>query len=499
MNLNIRRANMKYYSTRDKNNIVSSKEAIIKGISEEGGLFVPESFPSFPSIEELINCNYKELAYKVLSLYLTDYTEEELLSAVDGAYDEKFRSENIVEIKSTENAHFLELFHGPTLAFKDMALTILPYLLKAAIKDKNIDKEIVILTATSGDTGKAALEGFKDVEGINVIVFYPHGGVSHIQRLQMVTQRGSNTFVSAIRGNFDDAQSGVKEIFADEDFNELLEKQGYILSSANSINIGRLIPQIIYYVYGYIELLRKQAISKGEKINIVVPTGNFGNILAAYYAKRMGLPVNRLICASNNNKVLSDFFNTGIYNKERDLLLTSSPSMDILVSSNLERFLYHLSDDENLIREKMTDLKEKGKYHWDSFREDIYANYTNEEETAYWIKEVYERENYIIDPHTAVAYGVYMKYLEAEKDSSKTLIASTASPFKFHKKVLTSIGQTPTKDDFIDLKKISRLSNEGLPKQLGELETLPELHKTVCGKDEMRNIILRFLKVNKDD
>ena len=240
-----------------------------------------------------------------------------------------------------------------------MALTILPYLLKAAIKDKNIDKEIVILTATSGDTGKAALEGFKDVEGINVIVFYPHEGVSHIQRLQMVTQRGSNTFVSAIRGNFDDAQSGVKEIFADEDFNELLEKQGYILSSANSINIGRLIPQIIYYVYGYIELLRKQAISKGEKINIVVPTGNFGNILAAYYAKRMGLPVNRLICASNNNKVLSDFFNTGIYNKERDLLLTSSPSMDILVSSNLERFLYHLSDDENLIREKMTDLKEK--------------------------------------------------------------------------------------------------------------------------------------------
>lgn len=491
---------MNYFSTRNKNNIVTAKEAIIKGISEEGGLFVPEAFPSLPPIEDLINCNYKELAHKILSLYFTDYTEEELWASVNGAYDEKFRKGDMVGVKSTEKAHFLELFHGPTLAFKDMALTILPHLLKYAMKDKNINKEIVILTATSGDTGKAALEGFKDIEGINVIVFYPHGGVSPIQRLQMVTQRGKNTFVSAIKGNFDDAQSGVKEIFADEDFNDFLGKQGYILSSANSINIGRLIPQISYYIYGYIELLRRKIISKGEKINIVVPTGNFGNILATYYGKRMGLPVNRLICASNNNKVLSDFFNTGKYDKERELFLTSSPSMDILVSSNLERFLFHLSgNDEELTREKMSDLKEKGKYYWDSFSEDIYANFTKEEETSYWIKEVYERENYIMDPHTAVAYGVYRKYLEEEKDTTKTLIASTASPFKFHKKVLTSIRKTPWGDDLKDLEELAKLSKEGIPKELGELKSLPEIHKTICGKDEMRDIILRFLRVKKDD
>lgn len=491
---------MRYFSTRDKNNIVSSKEAVIKGISEEGGLFVPETFPSLPSLEELIDLSYKEVAYKILSLYFTDYTEEELWKAVNGAYDEKFRKESVIEIKSTKKAHFLELFHGPTLAFKDMALTILPYLLKAAVRTRNIDKKIVILTATSGDTGKAALEGFKDIEGINVIVFYPDGGVSPIQRLQMVTQRGNNTFVSAIKGNFDDAQSGVKEVFSDVDFNGFLEKQGYILSSANSINIGRLIPQITYYVYGYIELLRRKVISKGEKINIVVPTGNFGNILAAYYGKRMGLPVNRLICASNNNKVLADFFNTGIYDKERDLILTSSPSMDILVSSNLERFLFHISgNDENITREKMTELRERGKYYWDDFKENIYGNFTDEGETSYWIKRVYEGEDYIIDPHTAVAYGVYMKYLEEEKDETKTLIASTASPFKFHKKVLTSIGKGITGKDFRDLEGLAKVSNTKVPKHLAELEVLPEIHNTLCQKDEMRDVILKYLKVNKND
>lgn len=491
---------MRYFSTRDKNNIVSSKEAVIKGISEEGGLFVPETFPSLPSLEELIDLSYKEVAYKILSLYFTDYTEEELWKAVNGAYDEKFRKKSVIEIKSTKKAHFLELFHGPTLAFKDMALTILPYLLKAAVRTRNIDKKIVILTATSGDTGKAALEGFKDIEGINVIVFYPDGGVSPIQRLQMVTQRGNNTFVSAIKGNFDDAQSGVKEVFSDVDFNGFLEKQGYILSSANSINIGRLIPQITYYVYGYIELLRRKVISKGEKINIVVPTGNFGNILAAYYGKRMGLPVNRLICASNNNKVLADFFNTGIYDKERDLILTSSPSMDILVSSNLERFLFHISgNDENITREKMTELRERGKYYWDDFKENIYGNFTDEGETSYWIKRVYEGEDYIIDPHTAVAYGVYMKYLEEEKDETKTLIASTASPFKFHKKVLTSIGKGITGKDFRDLEGLAKVSNTKVPKHLAELEVLPEIHNTLCQKDEMRDVILKFLKVNKND
>lgn len=491
---------MRYFSTRNKNNIVSSKEAIIKGISEEGGLFVPETFPPLPSLDELINCNYKALAHKILSLYFTDYTEEELWDAVNGAYDEKFRKSDVVEIVRTKRAHFLELFHGPTLAFKDLALTILPYLLKSAIGSQNMDKEIVILTATSGDTGKAALESFKDLEGVNVIVFYPEGGVSPIQRLQMVTQRGNNTFVSAIKGNFDDAQSGVKEIFADEDFNSYLDKQGYILSSANSINIGRLIPQVVYYVYGYIGLLKRNLISKGEKINIVVPTGNFGNILAAYYAKRMGLPVNRFICASNNNKVLSDFFNTGEYDKKRELLLTSSPSMDILVSSNLERFLFHLSDgDENLIKEKMTELKEKGKFHWNSFKENIYGNFTNEEETSFWIKEVYEKEGYIMDPHTAVGYGVYMKYLEEEKDTRETLIASTASPYKFHEKVLTSIGKNPSNDDFDNLRELAGLSNDELPKQMAELEILPEIHNRICEKDKIRDTILEFLGVDKND
>lgn len=491
---------MKYFSTRNKEIKISSKEAIIKGISVDGGLFVPESFPALPPMDDLIKCNYRELAEKVLSLYLTDYTKEEIQDAVNGAYGEKFRKEDAVHIESTEKANFLELFHGPTLAFKDMALTILPYLLKHALKDKGMDKEVVILTATSGDTGKAALEGFKDIEGVNVIVFYPDGGVSPIQRLQMVTQRGDNTFVAAIRGNFDDAQNGVKEIFADEAYNSFLDGKGYVLSSANSINIGRLLPQIVYYVYGYIDLLKKEVISKGDKINIVVPTGNFGNILAAYYAKQMGLPVNKLICASNDNKVLTDFFQSGEYDRKRELLLTSSPSMDILVSSNLERFLFHLSNgDENLTRDKMEELKTQGKYEWEDFKENVYANFSDEEEISHWIRELFEKENYMMDPHTSVAYGVYMKYLEERGDERPTLIASTASPYKFHEKVLKSIGEDTSEDDFKDLNRLSGLMEDEIPPQMAELENLPELHKSICDKEEMKDIILKFLKVNKND
>lgn len=492
---------MKYFSTRNKERKISSKEAIIKGISEDGGLFVPESFPSLPTIDEMMNCNYKEIALKILSLYLTDYTEKELQDAVDGAYDEKFRKKDAVEIKKTKHAHFLELFHGPTLAFKDMALTILPYLLKSALKDQHMDKEVVILTATSGDTGKAALEGFKDIEGVNVMVFYPEGGVSPIQRRQMVTQRGHNTFVSAIKGNFDDAQNGVKKIFADEAYNKRLKEEGFLLSSANSINIGRLIPQIIYYVYGYIQLLRRKEIIQGEKINIVVPTGNFGNILAAYYAKEMGLPVNQLICASNDNKVLTDFFRTGEYNRKRELLLTSSPSMDILISSNLERFLFHRSNgDETSVNEKMKELRTEGRYEWMKLiGENIHGDFATEEEIAFWIKAVYENENYVMDPHTAVAYAVYMKYLHQEKDGTKTLIASTASPYKFHEKVLTSIGVKSSGDDFKDLEKLSELMMDEIPQQMAELRTLPEIHPGVCNKDEMKTTILKRLKENKDD
>lgn len=492
---------MKYFSTRNKKNIVTSKEAIIKGIAEDGGLFVPETFPSLPPIDDLMNCSYKELAYEILSLYLTDYTEEELKDAVNAAYDEKFSKTNAVEIKETDTAFFLELFHGPTLAFKDMALTILPYLLRSALKDKNLDKEVVILTATSGDTGKAALEGFKDIEGVNVIVFYPDGGVSPIQRLQMVTQRGNNTFVSGIRGNFDDAQNGVKEIFADEEYNQLLNNKGYVLSSANSINIGRLIPQVVYYVYAYLDLIKKGTIKKDESINIVVPTGNFGNILAAYYAKQMGLPVNRLICASNDNKVLSDFFSTGEYNRKRDLLLTSSPSMDILVSSNLERFLFHLSKgNEGLVKEKMDKLKTEGSYDWKDFSgENIYGGFANEEEISNWIRKLYESENYIMDPHTAVAYAVHMKYLRETGDSTPSIIASTASPYKFHGKVLKSIGKSTSGDEFKDLRILSELMSDEIPDQMAELEDLSEIHKDVCDKNKMKDIILQFLEVDKND
>lgn len=492
---------MKYFSTRNKKNIVTSKEAIIKGIAEDGGLFVPETFPALPPIEELMDCNYKELAYEILSLYLTDYSDEELKDAVNGAYDRKFSKTNAVEIKRTDTAYFLELFHGPTLAFKDMALTILPYLLRSALKDKNTDKEVVILTATSGDTGKAALEGFKDIEGVNVVVFYPQGGVSPIQRLQMLTQRGNNTFVAGIRGNFDDAQNGVKEIFADSEYNKLLNNKGYMLSSANSINIGRLIPQVIYYVYGYIELIKKGAIKENESINIVVPTGNFGNILAAYYAKQMGLPVNRLICASNDNKVLTDFFSTGEYNRKRELLLTSSPSMDILVSSNLERFLFHLSKgNEALLNEKMNKLKTEGSYDWKDFSgENIYGDFANEEEISSWIRNIYENENYIMDPHTAVAYAVYMKYLRDTGDSTPSIIASTASPYKFHDKVLKSIGEKCSGNEFQDLRILSELMDDEIPEQMEELKDLPEIHKDICDKDEMKDIILDFLQVDKDD
>lgn len=492
---------MRYFSTRNKKNTVTSKEAIIKGIAEDGGLFVPESFPALPPIEDLMDYSYRELAYKILSLYLTDYSEEELCHAVNGAYDEKFTKSNAVEIRESDTAFFLELFHGPTLAFKDMALTILPYLLRSALKDKSLDKEVVILTATSGDTGKAALEGFKDIEGVNVVVFYPDGGVSPIQRLQMVTQRGNNTFVAGIRGNFDDAQNGVKEIFADLEYSKLLAEKGYVLSSANSINIGRLIPQIIYYVFAYLDLIKKGTIKKDEAVNIVVPTGNFGNILAAYYAKQMGLPVNRLICASNDNKVLSDFFSTGEYNRKRDLLLTSSPSMDILVSSNLERLLFHLSKgNEDLVKDKMDSLKDQGSYDWEDFAgENIYGNFANEEEISYYINKLYKNENYIMDPHTAVAYAVHMKYLRETGDSTPAIIASTASPYKFHKKVLKSIGMDYSGNEFEDLKTLSQLMDEEIPEQMSELESLPEIHKDICDKNSMKDMVLDFLGVDKND
>ena len=353
-----------YKSTRGSDKNITASKAILQGLASDGGLFVPDHIPSLPDdIKSLAGCSYQELAYIIMSRFLTDYTEEELRYCINNAYDSKFDTKEIAHIHKTEKAYFLELFHGKTIAFKDMALSILPYLMTTAAKKNNLKNEIVILTATSGDTGKAALAGFADVPGTRIIVFYPKDGVSPVQERQMVTQKGENTCVIAIKGNFDDAQTGVKKMFSDEKLNTDLHKAGYQFSSANSINIGRLVPQIVYYVYAYLQLVRTEEIKAGEKINITVPTGNFGNILAAYYAKLMGLPVNKLICASNKNKVLFDFFNTGKYDKNREFYVTSSPSMDILVSSNLERLIYKISGDDAEVTAKwMDELSKTGTY-----------------------------------------------------------------------------------------------------------------------------------------
>ena len=487
---------MRYYSTRNKDNVVSSMEAIIKGIAEDGGLFVPEAFPALPKLEDIRNLTYKELAKLILGLYFDDYPEEDLEEAVNGAYGDKFGNREPVRLVEKGGVNFLELFHGPTLAFKDMALTILPYLMRSALLSKGVEEEVVVLAATSGDTGKAALEGFRDVPGVNVVVFYPEGGVSQLQRLQMITQKGENTHVLAIEGNFDDAQKGVKDIFGDLDYNKELKEEGYVLSSANSINIGRLIPQVVYYVYAYLDLLRKGRMEVGQEVNIVVPTGNFGNILAAYYAKMMGLPVDRLICSSNDNKVLTDFFETGTYDKRRDLLLTSSPSMDILVSSNLERFLFHISgNDHQAVREMMEDLSREGYFKWSDFsREEIYGEFANEDEVSSAIRDLYESEGYVMDPHTAVAYRVYKKYLKETGDSKPAIIASTASPFKFPEKVISSMGEEVPQDLFTGIGIVAKSMDVEIPSQVSELESLPVLHGDVCRKDEMKEMILKLLR-----
>ena len=471
-------------------------EAIIKGIAEDGGLFVPEAFPVLPKLEDIRNLTYKELAKLILGLYFDDYPEEDLEEAVNGAYGDKFGNREPVRLVEKGGVNFLELFHGPTLAFKDMALTILPYLMRSALLSKGVEEEVVVLAATSGDTGKAALEGFRDVPGVNVVVFYPEGGVSQLQRLQMITQKGENTHVLAIEGNFDDAQKGVKDIFGDLDYNKELKEEGYVLSSANSINIGRLIPQVVYYVYAYLDLLRKGRMEVGQEVNIVVPTGNFGNILAAYYAKMMGLPVDRLICSSNDNKVLTDFFETGTYDKRRDLLLTSSPSMDILVSSNLERFLFHISgNDHQAVREMMEDLSREGYFKWSDFsREEIYGEFANEDEVSSAIRELYESEGYVMDPHTAVAYRVYKKYLKETGDSKPAIIASTASPFKFPEKVISSLGEEVPQDLFTGIGIVAKSMDVEIPSQVSELESLPVLHGDVCRKDEMKEMILKLLR-----
>jgi len=496
----MRENNLYYKSTRGSKKRFLSAATIIKGIADDGGLFVPETIPQANrDLYGLKGVDYKELAFLIMKDFFTDYHQDELKYCINQAYDKKFDTPIIAPLNLKMGVYFLELYHGPTLAFKDMALSILPHLLKKAAQKLNLNKEIVILTATSGDTGKAALEGFAGVEGIKIIVFFPQKGVSKIQERQMLTQEGDNTFVIGIRGNFDDTQRGVKEIFEDPDFNKKMDEKNYIFSSANSINIGRLIPQIVYYFYAYLNLYNKGEIKSGEKINITVPTGNFGNILAAYYAKEMGLPVNKLICASNENKVLADFFNTGIYDKRRELVMTISPSMDILISSNLERLLWSISEGENeLVKELMNSLGEKGLYQINSTMKKklkyFYGGFVTQEESRQSIKEVFEEAKYLIDPHTAVGYAEYKRYTKETQDKTKTVIVATASPFKFTKSVMESINSRYKEfDDFELIEKMADLARASIPPGIKDIGKRPIRHKMVCGKKEMRAKIAEIL------
>lgn len=494
-----------YNSTRNGAVTVTASEAILQGLAEDGGLFVPDHIPALErSMRELSGLTYQETAYEVMKLFLTDFTEEELRDCIAKAYDSKFDTQEIVPIREADGAYYLELFHGATIAFKDMALSLLPHLMITAAGKNHMKEEIVILTATSGDTGKAALAGFADVKGTKIIVFYPKSGVSPIQEKQMVTQKGENTYVVGIRGNFDDAQTGVKKIFSDRELGEKLAKNGYRFSSANSINIGRLVPQIVYYVYAYARLLKDGKIRDGQPVNITVPTGNFGNILAAFYAKKMGVPVNRLLCASNENKVLYDFFQTGVYDRNRAFVLTSSPSMDILISSNLERLIYHISgEDAQADRRFMDQLAENGKYEiTGKMREslvDFYGGYADEAHAAAAIRRIYEDCGYVIDTHTAVAAAVYEKYVAETGDRTPTLIASTASPFKFTRSVMEALrdGECTAacdgKDDFALADELSDIAGVPMPSAVREIRTAPVLHERVCGREEMEKTVKEIL------
>ena len=500
----------KYISTRGGTERVSGATAIIKGLASNKGLFVPTEIPKLPlSIEEMVGKNYKEVAFIILKSFFDDFSDDELRYCVDSAYDEKFTTKEIVPVVQAGTAHFIELFHGKTAAFKDIALSILPYLMTTAMKKEGIDKKICILTATSGDTGKAALEGFADVEGTEIIVFYPYKAVSKIQELQMTTQEGSNTHVFAIKGNFDDAQRGVKSIFTDPDFAEELSKKNILLSSANSINIGRLVPQVAYYVYAYLKLIEEKSVNPGEPMNVVVPTGNFGNILAAYYAKVMGIPIRTFICASNKNKVLTDFFATGIYDANREFYVTNSPSMDILISSNLERLLFHMNMNvfwgENKASDEvaalMTTLERSGKYEVsEEIKKEMgtfVGGYTNPEFTLKTIQSMYNKHAYLMDTHTAVAYDVYSEYKKHVCDDFETVIAATASPYKFPASVAKAIGIDDMADDFEYLDEINRVTGVKIPDSFADLKQRPVLHKRVIEKNEMKNVIRESLDTKK--
>lgn len=489
-----------YGSTRGNGTKVRASQAVLQGLAPDGGLFVPDHIPALDKdIEELSKMDYRQTAYEVMKLFLTDFTEEELKTCIDRAYDSKFDREDMVSLKEAGGAYYLELFHGPTIAFKDMALSILPHLMITSARKNNVRNQIMILTATSGDTGKAAMAGFADVEGTGIIVFYPKNGVSPIQEKQMLTQKGNNVLVVGIRGNFDDAQSGVKKLFADKELAAEMEKKGYQFSSANSINIGRLVPQICYYVYAYGTLLRQGKIARGELVNVVVPTGNFGNILAAFYAKKMGLPLGNLICASNENKVLFDFFRTGAYDRNREFILTASPSMDILISSNLERLVYRIAgDDPARTAELMAALNGEGKYEitqdMKSGLGDFYGNYATEAEAGAEIGRLYRECGYVMDTHTAVASAVYRKYRQETGDGRKTVIASTASPYKFTRSVMNAIdGGNDAKEDFALVDELAKISGVKVPGAIEEIRTAPVRHNKQCDPEGMKEVVKEFL------
>ena len=491
-----------YSSTRGAKGQIKASEAILKGLATDGGLYVPDHIPQLDkSLRELAQMGYQDVAFEVMKLLLTDYTEEELKYCISHAYDSKFDTEEIAPMAEADGAYYLELYHGATIAFKDMALSILPYLMTTAAKKNNVKNEIVILTATSGDTGKAALAGFADVPGTRIVVFYPKHGVSPIQERQMVTQKGDNTCVIGIEGNFDDAQTGVKKIFTDADLRSLMDSKGFQFSSANSINIGRLVPQIVYYVYAYSRLLKEGRIADDDIINVVVPTGNFGNILAAYYAGKMGVPIGKLICASNSNKVLFDFFQTGEYDKNRDFVLSSSPSMNILISSNLERLIYHIAgDNSEADAAYMEKLAKEGKYEiTDSMREKLdgfYGGFATEQETFDTIKELFEKSGYLIDTHTAVAASVYNKYKQETGDNTVTVIASTASPYKFTRSVMNALGKgDESKDDFALADELEQISGVDIPAAVSSIRNAEIRHKTVVDKTEMEEAVKAFLKI----
>ncbi len=496
---------MNYTSTRNNTLSVSSSFAIANGISAEGGLFVPTDIPKVTAefIESLVPMTYIERARKVLSLYLTDFTDEEIDADTLGAYSTGFTHEKVAPVVNLhDNVNILELWHGPTCAFKDMALQLLPYLLTGSAEKMSDGKEIVILVATSGDTGKAALEGFKDVPGTKILVFYPSDGVSAMQKLQMTTQEGENVGVCAIRGNFDDAQTGVKTIFTDPEVKKALAENNMAFSSANSINWGRLVPQIVYYFSAYADMIASGQIANGEKINFTVPTGNFGNILAAYYAMEMGLPVNKLICASNANNVLTEFINSGRYNRVRQFHTTVSPSMDILVSSNLERLLFHLSgDNSEEIKTLFTALSSEGEY---TVNGDILAKIQNvfaagccdDTATKKTIGETFKEYNYLCDPHTSVAVNVYNEYRRTTGDSTPTVIVSTASPYKFSPAVLEGLGETPSSaDEFDMIAAVSSISGVTPPQKLTELWGAVPRFTDICEKEDMQNVVFSMLEI----